>query len=360
MGVFTRPDSPWYWLWLETAPPGQEREKTQIRVGTTVAQRHDSRKLAEDLYHQHMNEIAKRVHRLPVERAAIRFEKYADSYGTDTIARHAGARRERELLKTLRAFFDDDFLTAIDRDRVRTYHTHRAATVAHRTINREVDLLKAMLRDAVPKYLEASPLVGMRRLRVTPPKRRLLSATEEGKLLQACEDAQDRAILILGIDTLIRLGDLLELERTDRAGVWLYVRDPKGGEPYEVALTKRATKALDAIAGDSRYYFTRFRRAMNPRDWPGSVRQRLEYLCRQAGLPYGRSKQGITFHWATRRTGATRLLIGKRVPLPVVQKQGAWKKPDVLLEIYAEARRRDQLAAVGQLPRRSRSRRKRA
>jgi hypothetical protein len=27
----------------------------------------------------------------------------------------------------------------------------------------------------------------------------------------------------------------------------------------------------------------------------------------------------------------------KRVPVPVVQKQGAWKTPDVLLGIYAEA-----------------------
>ena len=53
------------------------------------------------------------------------------------------------------------------------------------------------------------------------------------------------------------------------------------------------------------YLFPKFRRAENPRDWPGSVRQRLEYLCRQADLPYGRAKDGITFHWGTRRSGAT-------------------------------------------------------
>jgi hypothetical protein len=38
----------------------------------------------------------------------------------------------------------------------------------------------------------------------------------------------------------------------------------------------------------------------------------------------------------------------------VVQKQGNWKKPDVLLDIYAEARPEDQLRAVGAWPKRGR------
>jgi len=90
------------------------------------------------------------------------------------------------------------------------------------------------------------------------------------------------------------------------------------------------------------------------------VRQRLEYLCRAANVPYGRAKGGITFHWATRRSGATRMLIKQRVAVPVVQKQGGWSKPDVLLEIYAEAQKTDQLKAVGQFARRSHSKRRRA
>jgi integrase len=271
------------------------------------------------------------------------------------------------------AFFGEDLLTSIDQDRVRAYYTARRHTVipatalrdpAHRqmvganTVNREVDLLKTMLRDAAPKYLPVSPIVGMKRLTIIKPKRRLLKTDEETQLL-ATGDPQDRAILILGIDTLTRLGDLLELQRTDRDGVWLYIRDPKSGDPYSVALSPRAAAALDAIPGDSRYYFSKFRRAEKPRDWPGSVRQRLEWLCTQVGIPYGKAKGGVTFHWATRRTGATRLLIEKGTALPVVQRQGNWKKPDVLLEIYAEAQDADLLKAVGQKPFTSRSRKTR-
>jgi len=356
MGVFTRPDSPVYWLYLETT---KAKEKTAIRIGTTVAQQKDSAKLAEDRYHQRMNELAARLYQLPTAVPAIRFATYAATYRTDTIAHHRGARRERELLKNLVAFFGEDLLTAIDQDRVRAYQTSRSRTAAARTINREVDLLKAMLRDAVPKYLSASPIAGMRRLRAIPPQRRLMTAAEEAKLL-AVGDPQDRAILILGRDTLVRLGDLLDLQRRDRRGPWLYIADPKAGAGYEVPLSPRAQRALDAIPGDAPYYFAKFRTGAKPDSWPGSVRQRLALLCRRARLKYGRTHGGITFHWGTRRTGATALLMAQGQPLPVVQQLGGWKTPDVLLKIYSEVSRTDLLKAVGALPPRSRSKRKSA
>lgn len=356
MGVFTRPDSPYYQLWLETT---RQKESTKILIGTTAVQRHESRQVAEDRYHQRMNELAARLYRLPTATPAIRFDKYAAVYETDVVALRRGERRERELLKHLVADFGNELLSSIDPDRVRAYMKRRRLAVAAVTVNREVDLLKTMMRDAAPKYLGESPLVGLKRLPTVKPRRRLLTPLEERKLL-AVGDPVDRAILILGIDTMIRLGDLVELERTDRVGKWLYVRDPKGGEPYEAALSPRAAKALAALRKTDRYFFSKFRLAVNPRDWPGSVRQRLEYLCRVADVPYGRKRNGVTFHWGTRRTGATRLLVKRRVPLPVVQRQGNWKNPDVLLEIYAEADRGDLLKAVGQLPRHSQSKRKRA
>lgn len=356
MGIYARPDSKHWWLYI---PNTRERERTDILVGETTAQRHDSRKLAGDLFHQRMNQIAARLYKLPSAMPASRFRKYAATYETDTIAHHKGERRERELLKPLVAFFGDDLLTAIDVDRVKAYFTFRMPTCKGRTINREVDLLKAMLRDAVPKYLTASPLVGMKRLSVVRPRRRLMTATEEEKLLKV-GDAQDRALLILAVDGLIRLGDLLDVQRRDRARGWIYVADPKSGEPYEVVLTPRAAKALDAIPNTGPYYFSKFRQAEKPRDWAGSVRQRLELLCRDAGLRYGKKAGGLTFHWATRRTGAYRLVVKKKRSIPAVQRQGNWKKPDVLLEIYAEADRQDQRQAIAPLTRRSRTKRKTA
>jgi hypothetical protein len=57
--------------------------------------------------------------------------------------------------------------------------------------------------------------------------------------------------------------------------------------------------------------------------------------CFKAGVPYGRAAGGLTFHWATRRTGATRMLT-RRIDPGTVQKVGRWKTAAVVLRIYHE------------------------
>ena len=200
MGLFKRPESKFYWLYLETT---RRREPTKILLGDTASQRKDNKALALEVYHERMRETARGVHRLPVERPAIRFTAYATTYATDVIALRRGAQRELEMLQPLRLFFADRLLSLIDADLVRTYMAQRKAQP--RTVNREVDLLKGMLRDAVPKYLKVSPIVGLKRIKVSPLKRRLLAPAEEKRLLAVCEDPQDTAILVLGIDTMMRL-----------------------------------------------------------------------------------------------------------------------------------------------------------
>jgi integrase len=357
MGIFTRPDSPVWWLWLESAPKGQQKQRTEILVAGTREQRTAQKASALEVYHTRMLALGRTGQGLAPEKPAIIFRDYATVYARDVISHHKGALRELELLTTLRAAFDGQPLTAITRDAVRAWMTTRRetrigtsmATVSASTVNREVDLLKALLRDAVPTYLAASPLVGMARLKTVQPRRRVLTLDEERRLLDACADAQDHALLVLGIDTLQRLGDLLDLQRTDRHGAWIYIRDTKNSDALDIPLSPRAAAALDAIPGPALHYFTKFRLA-DPCRWRHTVRERLKQLCAIAHVPFGRKNHGITFHWATRRTGATRLVVQKGVPIPVVQHLGNWHRPDVLLAIYTEANRADLAAAVGQGP----------
>ncbi len=341
MGVFTRPDSPFYQLYLETT---KQKESTDILIGETIAQRRDSRQIASDRYHQRMNELAARLYKLPSAQPAIRFEKYAATYKTDIIAHRRGAEREREMLKPLVAFLGDDLLAAIDQDRARAYMTERRKKASARTVNREIDLLKGMLRDAVPKYLRENPLHEMKRLTTNPITRRLMAHEEEAKLLKVA-DPVERAFLILGVDGLVRQGDLLDLRRADRAGDWLHVTNPKSGTPYDVVLTTRAAKALEAIPGSEPYFFARYRGAKLDRDHRSRVRRMIKKLCAKAGVPYGRGV-GLTFHWATRKTGATRYIVDQQKSIPAIQRQGGWKTPDVLLSIYAEADKHAQRAAI--------------
>ncbi len=364
MGLYRRADSPYWWLWLETAAPGHQRERTKVKVGETTSQRVDSRRLADEVYHRRMNEVASRVHRLPIDRPAIRFDKYAEVYGRDVLPHNKGHERDAEMLKTLVRAFSDELLQTIDRDRVRQWMTGRREKVSARTVNREVDLLKSMLRDAVPKYLETSPLVGMKRLKIVKPKRRLMTPAEERKLLRQLRP-DDKAIVLMGLDTLARLGDILDVRREDDDGKFLYFSDPKDpnqSEPYRVPVSSRLRKALNAVPVNGEYYFPQRRIAQTDRDRRNTIRQMLEYACERAHLPFGRAENGLTFHWATRRTGATRM-IQRKVDLKTVQAIGHWKTADVVLDIYAEAHPKAARAAVelvAGLSPRSRGKRKRA
>lgn len=220
---------------------------------------------------------------------------------------------------------------------------------SHRTVNREVDLLQQILVAAVPKYLTVSPLVGLSDLPTSEPVRRTMSVAEEQALLGEL-GAVDRAILIAGLDSLLRLGDILDLQRADDHGDTLVIRDTKNRRGHTVPISSRLRAALDAVPVDERHpdwYFPSRRRAKTERDRRGAVASVLRQACERAGLPYGRAIQGITFHWATRRTGATRMIrAGGEKAIGTTQRIGNWKDPRVLIGIYQETITADMQAAV--------------
>jgi len=357
MGVFTRPDSRYWYLWLETAPLGQRREPTRIVVGDTVAQKTDSRRLALQLYHTRMEELGRKIHRLPVPINVPTFNALADQYETTDLVHHKGKERELEILPRLRAHFGDWSIDQIDKDAVKAWRTARRTTstvIPHfggpkgprkvlpppsaRTVNREVDVLQQVMAIGVPKYYAVSPLEGLPDLDVITPIRRLITPDEERRLLKHLA-RDDQAIFICGQETLARLGDILDLEKTDDQGEKLSIRDPKNGMAHEVPISRRLRMALDALPDGraSKYLFPRRRAAETERDRRNGYAKALARACQAANVPYGRKAHGVTFHWATRRTSATRLIRrGGDSVLRTVQRLGNWKSPTVLLNIYQE------------------------
>jgi hypothetical protein len=357
MGVFTRSDSPYYYLWLERPGDTGIREKTNIRAdATNPAQRRENRQLAETRYHERMAALAK-GDTTPGAKPQRTFAEQAEWFRVHLLPRRKGREREAPLLPKLVAVFGRYPLAKITRTLVtELWITPRLTTptiikkkkrtaprrvqAGPRTVNREVAVLKAVVQSAVPDYLEVSPLYGMPLLRTTTPKRRLMKEEEEAKLL-AVMAVDDKALFLLGLDSLIRLGDLLDVKRTDDHKDRLYIGDPKAGGGFEVPISTRARAALDAwyahatYPKTSEYIFARRRVAKTERDRRGVIRQMLQRYCAAVDIPYGRRKGGLTFHWATRRTGLTRMLT-RRVDLGTAQKIGRWKTPAVVLGVYHE------------------------
>lgn len=317
MSIFTRPDSPWYYLWLETT---QQKERTEIRVGTTTAQRQDSRKLATELYHRRMNELAISHHGLPRPKPAITFTAFADWYDQHIVAHRRGAEREREILKTLRAAFGPQGLQAIDRAAVIEWRSMRALATSPSTSNRELDVLKHLFTSAVPKFLEASPIKGLKRLRQTQAEQHVLTPAEEQRLLKTLDPA-DQTLIICALDTLMRLSDVVNLRREHDRGTYLIVEDPKI-RPYRVPISSRLRAALDRLPKNGPYFFAHRRMASRSRDYKSSVKSMLIRACARAKVRYGRGR-GITFH-ALRHTGATRM-VDAGVSIRVIQELGGWQ-----------------------------------
>jgi integrase len=368
MGVYARPDSPYWWLFLETAPKGKQRVKTTITKGTTTAQQRESKKLAEEEYHTRMTELTKQKSNPPPEPPPPieTFATFASWYDTHHIARHEGCEREREILKILRKFFDPYPLDQITHTLVTEWRTTRLATgtsyIRHtkagpkrvqfkppsaRTVNREVDLLKQIMEGAVDaKKIAKSPIYRLTPLVPIDPIRRIMSEDEERLLLPALP-ADVRAMVIAGTDALPRLKTILDLRWADDHGTTLDLRQTKNGKSHTVPISSRLRAALDALPRTDAYMFPARRTCKTAANRRSMIARVLREACERAQLPYGRKDQGITFHWATRRTGASRIIRkgGEKV-IAIAQQLGNWKDAKVLIGIYQETTTADMIAAV--------------
>lgn len=341
MGVYARKDSPYWWALLETT--GEKFSTKILRDAPDAFSRKQLRDDAEAIYRAKMTDAARERHGLPAHtKKTITFAAFADWYDAHHIAKHRGKEREREILPKLRAHFTGDLLD-VTADTVSEYETARlAAGVKPRTVNREVALLKQIMAAAVPAYLPASPLKGRAMLRVTKPKKRVLTPAEEARLLEELSPA-DRALYIVAVDTLARLSNVMNLSRAEDKRTYLALVDSKTG-PYEVPLSTRARQALDALPKKGAYYFPHRRVAKTERDRRGAIRQLLQRACQRAKVPYGRAVGGVTFHTATRATGATRLLRAGVDP-KTVQSIGNWASFDQMGD-YLQTDMRLKRAAV--------------
>ncbi len=334
MGVYTRPDSKFYWLLLERDGQPSIRKATKIaHTPPSAKQRLQNADLAEQLYHVEMADLIKRRAGIDVPGPAMKFDAYAQWYLEHRTAKKPSAPRERSMIKPLRQHLGPLELTAIDRYRVQEYLTARTKRVAASTANREVDVLKDMLAWAVPKYLPLNPLFGMKRLRVTRRGVRILSYAEELRIKRVIQrdtvlklsPVEGWALFTLALDSFMRLGDLVALTPDQTHRTYIHVEDPKVG-PYDVALSARVQRALTALRKqhpESKWIFPTLRKGKAGGQAHEQQAMRWFHdVCVAAGVPHGRALRGVTFH-SLRHTGATRFMASGGSLRDLMQ-QGGW------------------------------------
>jgi integrase len=326
MAVYSRPDSRFYWYTLEGT---QLRRSTGVPVhGGSPQQDKELRRQAEQIYAAEQAKVAQTRAGLIVARPLITFTEYLRWYEPHIAAHHRGYAKGRSMLKRLRTTFGPLPLSAIQADTVLEWMTARKKSVKPATVNRELDVLKAVLSSAVPKYLDRSPLGNrsplgiVRRLRVPEQEPRILTREEEATLLDAADD-ELRAIVIVALDTLLRLSNVAFLKWAQVKPRIIVPLDAKVAHDM-VPVTARMRDALDQLPQRSVYVFPGLHeKGKGPTAAKNILIRQFDALCQSAGLPHGRAAHGLTFH-CLRHTGASRALQAG-ASVRTVMKLGGWK-----------------------------------
>lgn len=339
MGIYKRKDSPFWWMLIEAS--GKKQSTGIPWNGASPAQDREQERRA--LAHYAKAQAAAVLNDKAPQKPAIRFRDFAEWYETHVAAHHRSAERERSMLRQLAKGFGASWLAEVDEPAVREWMTTRATQVERSTVNRELDVLKALLRAAVPKYLDAPPLSNVRRFRVKEEEPRVLKIDEETRLLAVC-NPEEKALILTALDTLLRLSSCLRLEwpqvKLDRRVILpLNAKVATDAKP----ISTRLHAALAALPRSERYVFSTFHRGRGETAAKNNVIRRFAELCADAGIAHGRARAGLTFH-CLRHTGATRAL-QRGASLRTVMKLGGWKNAVSVLR-YLHAADTDVIAAA--------------
>jgi integrase len=346
MGVYIRPDSPFYWMLLEGH--GRKKESTGIRHdAASAAIRKALRAQADEVYHGRMVQLARAKVSLPVDTGET-FSGFRQWYDTHKASRHRASDRTRRILDRLEAHFGTMSLSDIKPAKWTEYESVRlAAGVDLSTVGRELATMKAFLNAAVGQHVEVNPLVHVKRKTKKLPPKRTITAADEEALLEALSPGKVRGgtfgdgemldLYLVGVGTLLRQQNLVNLRRAEHHGDRLVLADTKTGAhtvPLSgpTTLQKRAALVLKRRMPKTHggFFFPSWQaRFAEDRDAANAkFLQGFRRACTRAGIPWGLENHGVVWHTATRASGATRMLRDYGVDVRTVQLIGGWSSLD--------------------------------
>jgi integrase len=135
------------------------------------------------------------------------------------------------------------------------YRNHRLNKVTSGTVLRELAVLSHVIKIGIEEWglpLDKNPVQQITKPKQNPPRDRRLERDEEDLLLQGCSVALNpyfKGLVIVAIETAMRRGELLSLERChlNLKNRTAYLPTTKNGSPRTVPLSTRAMATLNKI-----------------------------------------------------------------------------------------------------------------
>lgn len=392
MGIFTRPNSPYYWkrydINPETGTPFRPRASTKIHVaGVTKLQRDQNKADAEHQYMQDCIEIRDGRSAAATPTRAPLYATYGayirEYYLAHYTAHHRGADTETGVFNRLLREFGALPIEGITSRRVDAYRERRLkAGIKVSTVKREIQILRPSLRRMAQALRDAGGAApdGRDILKDLPYRRpdetetRWFSEEEFATFIKTIDAhpriagiprAEGLAMAVTAVQTLLRRGSLLRLTWKHYRVTYLVPLNAKQ-EIRRSPVTPQMREHLSALPQTTDRIFASFDRMATRAKQRGIIlpekRRRqaannvtvrwFREVCRLAGLPAGRRHQGLTFH-SFRHTGATWLLNGSETRLPVspktVMELGGWHDVELFMKTYCHTDQKRVDAAAASL-----------
>jgi integrase len=210
-----------------------------------------------------------------------------------TLVEHFGACKIKDITK---GDIEDFKLKRLKAPTIR----HGQRTIA--SVNRELELMRAILRFAQSEgWIRQCPYVAISKADETE-RMRILSRSEEDRLLSVCTDKRQhlKPILIVALDTAMRRGEIFKLRWSDvnleNCTIYIRATNTRSPHPRTVGITPRLLAELRKLS------------ELSPKDQDGlvfgiqdTVKKSFASACRAAGI------KGFRFH-DCRHTAITRML----------------------------------------------------
>ncbi|MFA9479219.1 tyrosine-type recombinase/integrase [Phycisphaerales bacterium AB-hyl4] len=261
MALYKRDGSPNWWIEFEF---NGQRVRKSARTANRRRAEDVERKLRQDMHDHHV--LGKPVVKsMTFEDAAERYlkthlkpkgQKAAtarnDAYKINMLVdRVGGGRLLSQITASFVAALKDDLLKEGKTDK-----DGKKSGLAPATVNRDLAILKAILRKAHDEWGCLATVPRITLLPLNNRRLRWLDADEETRLLKACDDAPHlRDLVVFLMDTGARLTEATELtwDRVDmdrKPRPLVSFHDTKSGKPRSVPLPDRAGRMLARLHAD--------------------------------------------------------------------------------------------------------------
>lgn len=192
------------------------------------------------------------------ERYAAGMQTLADAmkrYAREVSPTKKGERWEVIRLKRLRGHqMASKRLSRLTADDIATWRDERLAAVSPGSVNRELNLLSAVFEQARRewRWIKTNPVRDVRRPKNPPPRDRRISEDEIDRICWALgysgevetKQHQVAVLFLLAIETGMRLGEMVGIDRSDVHPRHVRLNATKNGDPREVPLSVAARELI--------------------------------------------------------------------------------------------------------------------